>query len=147
MKRLFLTNIILYMYSSFAFADNNLAFKKSFTPQIGWVNYALAIVLLLVLVFLFAKKKRPASSHAATCQLIEKKYLGNKTVVYVLDYQNQRFLLADNQHALAIHALTKIDDSASEASGNEQPKLGDLSINPGRGKFPPLSREGGDEIL
>ena len=41
------------------------------------------------------------------CQLVEKKYLGNKTVIYIIDYQQQRFILADNQQALAFHQLAQ----------------------------------------
>ena len=86
-----------------------MVFKPEFSPKHGWLNYGMAIVVLLIMVLVLAKKhniKTPGLRDSSQgCQLIEKKHLGNKTVVYVIEYQQQRFLLADNQQALTIHQL------------------------------------------
>ena len=92
-------------YSSVAMASETMAFKPEFSPKISWFNYGLAIIILLIIIFFIAKKHKPGLMGNSACQLLEKKYLGNKTVVYIIEYQQQRFLLADNQQALALHPL------------------------------------------
>ena len=85
--------------------DDPIAFKQPFTPKEGWLNYGLVIIMLLVIVVMLAKKFKPRQALQSTCKLIEKQHLGNKTVVYILQCQQQRFLLVDNQHALAIQEV------------------------------------------
>ncbi len=85
--------------------DEPIPFKQPFIPKGGWLNYGLVIIMLLVIVIMLAKKFKPRQASQATCKLIEKQHLGNKTVVYILQYQQQRFLLVDNQHALAIQEV------------------------------------------
>ncbi len=96
---------LIALFSSRALAMESMVFKQPFSPHNGWLTYGIAIVLLLIIVLVVAKNHRVAAPQKSICQLVEKKYLGNKTVVYVIDYQQRRFLLADNQHALALHAL------------------------------------------
>lgn len=97
--------LMLTLPASLVRAEEALSFKQPFSPKISWINYALVIVVLLITALAIARKIKPSSTSQSSCQLLEKKYLGNKTVVYVIDYQEQRFLLADNQHALAIYPL------------------------------------------
>ena len=85
-----------------------IVFKQEFSPKNGWLNYGLAITVLLIVILVLAKKYKSRPPNLAGCQLVEKKHLGNKTVVYVVEYQQQRFLLADNQHALAIHPVESV---------------------------------------
>lgn len=80
-------------------------FKHEFSSQTSSVTYGITIFLLLVIMVILAKKNRPYSMNKSDCKLIEKKHLSHKTVVYVIEYQQQRFMLADNQQALAIHPL------------------------------------------
>ncbi len=72
----------------------------------------MALVILLILVFIISKKNHKGFNQKSLLTLIDKKQIGNKTVVYVFHYKQQHFLLADNQHALAIHPLIeeKIND-------------------------------------
>lgn len=84
-----------------------IIFKQEFSPQNGWLNYGIAIIILLIIILVLAKKYKPQATGLTGCNLIEKKHLGNKTVVYIVEYQHQRFLLADNQHALAVHQIDK----------------------------------------
>lgn len=103
--------ILFSFVSDVALSAETITFKQNLSPKISWLNYGLIIVILLLLVLAIAKKHKPGVSKKSDCQLIEKKYLGNKTVVYVFDYQKQRFLLADNQHAVAIHPLQVCDSN------------------------------------
>lgn len=80
-------------------------FKPPFTPKDGWLHYGLAVIMLLIIILTLAKKLKPKVGSQSICKMIEKQHLGNKTVVYVLQYQQQRFLLIDNQHALAIQEV------------------------------------------
>ncbi len=82
-----------------------ILFKQPFSPKIGWINYGLALSVLLIFILMLAKKHKPGQPQRAACQLIEKKQLSNKTAVYIIEYQQKRFLLAENPHALAIHSL------------------------------------------
>ena len=84
-----------------------IVYKPPFAPKNGWLPYGTVIIMLLILVLVIAKKYKPSATRQSVCQLVEKKQLSNKTVVYIIDYQQQRFLLADNQHALALHPLTQ----------------------------------------
>lgn len=92
--------------TSIASASDAIIFKPDLTPHSGWLHYGIAILILLMISLFIAKKYRYRVIPIVNCQLIEKKYLGNKTIVYIIEYQRQRFLLADNQHALAVHPLT-----------------------------------------
>lgn len=99
---------ILFFFSFFtciAQASEKIPFKEPFSPKNGWISYGIALIALLVILLTLLKKYKPALRHKSECNIIEKKYLGNKTVVYVFEYQQQRFLLADNQLALALQPL------------------------------------------
>ena len=97
--------ILLSVLTPAASSAEAITFKPDFSAKLSWLNYGVAIVLLVIIALIIAKKYKPNLAKKSVCQLVEKKYLSNKTVVYVIDYQQQRFLLADNQHALAIHEL------------------------------------------
>ncbi|HBI21903.1 MAG TPA: hypothetical protein DDY37_04875 [Legionella sp.] len=84
---------------------SDIAFKLPFAPHISGLHVGLTVIALLAIAFFMAWKHKSRVCPVGTCQLIEKKHLGNKTIVYIIGFQNQRFLLADNQHALALHAL------------------------------------------
>lgn len=88
-------------------------FKPDFHFSLSWGSYTLALMMLLVVIFILAKKHRPLISPKTDCKLIEKTALSHKTMVYIIEHQQQRFLLADNQQSLAIHPLTPVtqDDS------------------------------------
>lgn len=86
-------------------AEEAIPFKQPLVPKDGWLHYGLVIIMLLVIVVMFAKKFKPKLTSPSTCLLIEKQHLSNKTVAYVLQYQQERFLLIDNQHALAIQKV------------------------------------------
>ncbi|MFC3909494.1 hypothetical protein ACFORL_10480 [Legionella dresdenensis] len=87
-----------------AFADGQAAaFKQPVTPK---PMYLVTVLLLLVIALAFARKNKTFAISKSDCQLVEKKYLGNKTIVYIIEYQQQRFLLASTTQSLAIQPLS-----------------------------------------
>lgn len=88
-----------------------LIFKHDVSPQSGWLSYGVVILLLLVMIVLLAKKRKPFATNTTDFELIEKKHVSHKTVIYVMEYRQQRFILADNQQALAIYPLISGDDN------------------------------------
>lgn len=99
------TAISLTLFAPISIANDRIIFKQKFSPHHGWLNYGMAILVLLTITWVLAKKYKPKTMLSDGCQLIEKKHIGNKTIIYIIDYQQQRFLLADNQQALTIHQL------------------------------------------
>ncbi len=87
-------------------ADELLLFKQDITPHHSWLVYALALGIMLIFILLLAKKNRSQLNQPGGCKLLEKKHLSNKTVLYILEYQQQRFILADNQQTMTVHPLT-----------------------------------------
>ena len=87
-------------------ASQTIGFKPPFSPQYNWLTMAFALVSLIIIALISLKKFKPGFSVPSECRLIEKKYLSNKTIIYILEYQKQRFLLADNHQSITIHALT-----------------------------------------
>ena len=84
-----------------------IVFKAAFTPTNGWFAYVTLLGVLLVIIAVIIKKYQQKPSLPRNCRLVETTRLGNKTVLYLVDYQQQRFLLADNQQSLALHFLNK----------------------------------------
>ncbi|MBA3537497.1 MAG: hypothetical protein H0T84_12975 [Tatlockia sp.] len=85
----------------------SLTFKQAIEPKQGWLIYFLATLALLAIAYVLSKNTKRGFSLPSNCLIIEKKRLGAKTIVYIFEYQNRQFLLADNQQALALHALDK----------------------------------------
>jgi flagellar biogenesis protein FliO len=92
-----------------------MIYKPEFAPQYSWISSVIILIILLMLLLFWVRKNKIRVQPTGSCRLIEKKYLSNKTVLYVIEYQTQRFLLADNQHALTLHACENKDkdDDAS----------------------------------
>ena len=88
-------------------ADSALGFKKDLVSQVHWGPYLLGLGFLFVALIVLAKKSKGFIKTNAQCKLIESIPIHYKTKVHVIEYQGQRFLIADNQQALAIHSLHK----------------------------------------
>ncbi len=71
-----------------------------------WLSYGVILLVLMITLLILAKKYQTRTPLINHCQLIEKKHLSSKHVIYIIEYQQQRFLLADNQNALLLHPLT-----------------------------------------
>lgn len=89
------------------YAENTLSFKKEGLNSLHWMPYLTVLSVLLIVLMLLAQKAKASGKINRACQVIEKIPVHHKTQLYVIDYQGQRFLIADNQNALAIHPLTE----------------------------------------
>lgn len=96
---------VLLFLSSVLHAQSTLAFKKEPLSTVHWFPYLLVLAILLVALLVLAKKSKGLTKNNGKNLIIEKIPINHKTQIYVLDYQGQRFLIADNQNALAIHPL------------------------------------------
>jgi hypothetical protein len=97
--------LMMSLFAKHGFAE--ALYKPEMAPKQGWFIYSLLIAGLAAIAFILAKTNKKRLVNQENCLVIDKKRLGAKTIIYVLEYQNQQFLLADNQHALALHALKK----------------------------------------
>lgn len=88
-------------------AGSALGFKKDLVSQVHWAPYLLGLGFLFIALIVLAKKSKGFIKTNSQCQLIESIPIHYKTKVHVIEYQGQRFLIADNQQALAIHPLHK----------------------------------------
>jgi hypothetical protein len=93
-------------------AQNTLTFKQDPITQIHWIPYLVVLLILLIVLSLLAKRAKGLVKKPTQCQLIEKISVHHKMQVYILDYQGQRFLIADNQNALAIHPVQEVKPSS-----------------------------------
>jgi len=94
------------------FAENTLVFKKELLSNINWFPYSMILVVLFAAVLFLAKNSKRLIRPNPDCQVIEKIMLRHKTNIYIIDYQGQRFLIAENQNALAINPLQGLTKAA-----------------------------------
>ncbi|WP_115316947.1 hypothetical protein [Legionella birminghamensis] len=97
-----------FLFSSQAFSASTLPFKTASTNGMEWLNYGLVLGALLFSAFFLYLKKNKAKP-ATSCRLLEKTYLNNKTIIYLLEYRQQHFLLAENPQGLCFHPLPEND--------------------------------------
>jgi flagellar biogenesis protein FliO len=84
----------------------HIPYKPPFAPQHGWFSYGLVLVILLTLLLVLGRAIKPRHfSKSTVLRLIEKKSLNGQTTLYLMEYQQQRFLLADKPNALLIHPI------------------------------------------
>ncbi|KTD35754.1 hypothetical protein Lnau_0738 [Legionella nautarum] len=98
--------LMMSLFSSQAFAEK-IPFKHTLEPRHGWMVYVLALAILTLIAFVLAKKNQGSFERSSPCLIIDKKRLNTKTMLYIIEYHNQQFMLADNQQSLAFVNLTK----------------------------------------
>lgn len=101
----FILGSSLFMLPALSKAANSIPYKVSLLPQYQWTTYALILLILLLFSLYTAKKQARQSIKNSNCRLIEKLNLSNKTTLYLLEYQNQQFLLADNLQSITFKSL------------------------------------------
>ena len=84
---------------------SEIVFKPAFMPKISGFNMGLTVVAVLIMALFWLRSHKAHPKIPSMCQLLEKKHLSNKTIVYMLSIENQRFLLADNQQTMVLHAI------------------------------------------
>lgn len=98
----FIFNMLLLNSSC---AQNAFAFKQDPGSHVHWIPYLFVLgILFLVLCFLAMRSKHTIKS-TTQCHVVEQIALHHKAKVYIVDYQGQRFLIAENPNALAIHPV------------------------------------------
>lgn len=86
-------------------AQEPIPYKHDSPLSAHWFPYGLVLLVLCIVLAILAKKSKHKTSRTTQCRVVESLPLNHKTKIYVFDYQGQHFLIADNQHALAIHPL------------------------------------------
>lgn len=89
-------------------ADASLSFKPAFVPRQGWYSYVIAILALLAILMVLVKKKYQGTSPQKNWQVLDKCRLSQKTTLYIVEYQQQRFLVGDNQQSLSFLPLNEV---------------------------------------
>ena len=90
------------------FANAALAFKKNLVPANQWLGSILGLCLVGVLfAILYPHAKKRGLLNKSHKHLLKTISIQNKIKAYVIEYEGQHFLIADNQNALAIHELKK----------------------------------------
>jgi flagellar biogenesis protein FliO len=102
--RQFITVLLLSLANPLL-AEEAIVFKKELISTFHWFPYSIILIVLIIAVLVLAKNSKKIIKTHSSCKVIESIAIHHKTKVHVIDYQGQKFLLADNQHSLAIHAL------------------------------------------
>jgi flagellar biogenesis protein FliO len=97
------TALCLLTYSLLAQAA--LQFKNDIGTSTHWLPYIGVLLILLTVSLFLAKYSSKNRSKNSKANILETIPIHYKTKAYVIEYQGQRFLIADNQNAIAIQAL------------------------------------------
>ena len=102
------SSILLFVLSNPLLAQAALSFKQELSTDVHWLPYCLVLFTLLVILVIFSKWTKKTSRLPKQCRIIEKTLIHHKTKAYIIDYEGQRFLIADNQNAIAIQRLERV---------------------------------------
>lgn len=94
------------LFPTTVFAEQ-ITFKQTFNPKPSWSIALLLLMALLSTLIVLAKKRKLRQLDSSSCFIVEKKRLDAKTMIFIVEYQHELFLLADNQQALAWQLITK----------------------------------------
>lgn len=86
-----------------------LQFKNDAVLSVHWLPYAVVLSVLLLIAWGLAKYIKPKALVQQKGRILDTVTIHHKTKAYVLDYQGQHFLIAENPNAIAIQALKKGD--------------------------------------
>jgi biopolymer transport protein ExbD len=86
-------------------AGASLSFKKDAVATMQYIPYCFVMLVLLIILWVLAKYLRPKIKSKQEAKLLDTIAIHNKTKAYILVYQNQQFLIAENPNAIAIHVL------------------------------------------
>lgn len=101
-------SFVMVFVPSLLHADASLPFKPAFVPRQGWYSYVIAILALLAILMVLVKKKYPGTGSQKNWQVLDKCQLSQKTTLYIVEYQQQRFLVGDNQQSLSFLPLNEV---------------------------------------
>jgi len=98
----------IYNIASFGMnvdASESIPFKAPITTEFNWKISIFALIALFIAVVFFIKKNAQSPTSVGNCKIIESRRLSTKTMLHILQYENQLFILADNQQALCLQQL------------------------------------------
>ncbi len=98
---------IICMWPLYSTAANTLPFKTELVTHHSWYSYGFILAGLLSILIILAKMTQSKIKHSTNGKVLDHFPIHHKTKAYVVDYQGQRFLIAEHQNALAIHPLQK----------------------------------------
>ncbi|MDI1352534.1 MAG: hypothetical protein PSV35_07160 [bacterium] len=101
----FFSRMVLLLLSSNVMAQEALTFKQDLESTMHWIPYSLLLLSLVIVLLVLSKYAKKTIHPQSQCTIVEKLHIHHKTTAVIISYQGQQFLIADNQHALAIHAL------------------------------------------
>ncbi|CEG57454.1 hypothetical protein [Legionella fallonii] len=96
---------LLFFFLHSLYAEEAITFKKELVASNSWTPYGIILLILVMALLVLAKNSKRIIPTNNQCRVVEKISVHHKTKVYVIAYQDQKFLVADNQNSLAIHAL------------------------------------------
>ena len=101
------TLFISFLLINPLFADS-ISFKQA-QPSTNYLHsYGMVITVVFILFVVLAHSVKRKTGTTQKCKIIERVAVYHKTRIYIIDYQNQQFLIADNQNSLAIQPLQTI---------------------------------------
>ncbi len=96
---------VLTACSSYAMAHNAIPFKQELPSTMHWLAYGVVTLFLFCLLIYLKYYVKPKTSAHPAKHSVKIIPLHGKTKAYVLTIQGQQVIIADNQHAIAIHSL------------------------------------------
>ena len=101
----------LFLVVKPSMAERAIVFKKELLSSYHWFPYGLVLIALILAILILAKKSKKIIKTPSQCTVLERIAINHKTKAYIIDYQGQKFLIADNQHSVAIQALQESSNS------------------------------------
>lgn len=98
--------LLCFLYPK-AYASNTISFKQDLVTSAHWLPYLIALVALSAALFSLAKLTKSKGAKSSKCKVVEQLVLNHKTKVYIVAYEQQQFIIADNHNGLALHALNE----------------------------------------
>lgn len=100
--------LLFYLAWQPVFANGSINFKKELSASPHWLPYLIALIAVGAILFYLAKLNKTKAPKVSKCSLVEQLTLNHKTKVYVVAFEQQQFMIADNLNGLAIHALNEL---------------------------------------
>ena len=97
-------SIILFLWTYSVLAQAALPLKND-VASVHWIPLSLVLLILLIVLLLLIKYSQQPNLKNPKTYILETIPIHYKTKAYIIEYQGQRFLITDNQNAIAIHAF------------------------------------------
>lgn len=102
--RVGILSVLIFLHTVAAVAEP-VTFKTESSSSLHWLPFTIGLMLLCVILYWITRRHAAASNTVKNLNLIEQVILNPKTSVYLIEYKQQQFLIAQNPNSVAIHAL------------------------------------------